>query len=287
MDNKISTGEPAVRVQDLDIGYGDRQVVKSINFSVDAGEIFAIIGGSGSGKSTLLKHLIGLFPIPEGKIFLSSLDMGRIQEEPDGFAHFGVLYQSGALWSSMTLEENVALPIRRHRHYEEEEIDRLARFKLALVGLSGFEDYYPSEISGGMIKRAGIARALALDPAILFLDEPSAGLDPLTARRLDDLILEIRQTLGTTIVLVTHELASIHRIVDRVAFLDGKSRRLLEVGDPRELAIRSNHRAVREFLDFGPREDPKGSGNNNSLQINGKWEKELPGNLNPIRIKEV
>lgn len=287
MDRDESTEGPAIRVSDLDIGYGDRTIIEAISFSVGTGEIFAIIGSSGSGKSTLLKYLIGLRPVPEGKIFIASYDMCRIQENPDGFAHFGVLYQSGALWSSMTLGENVALPIQRYHSYDREELDRLVRFKLALVGLSGFEDYYPSEISGGMVKRAGIARALALDPKILFLDEPSAGLDPLTARKLDDLILEIRLTLGTTIVLVTHEVSSIHRIVDRVAFLDGKSQSILAIGDPRKLAHGSTHSTVRDFLASNPGEKTVEKEIDNSLQINGWQGKELPSNLNPIRIKGI
>jgi len=197
----------AISVDNLSMAYGDFVIQRNLNFSIFTGEIFIIMGDSGSGKSTLLRHMIGLQRPAEGQILYGDTRFWNMSEdERRKFSRrFGVLYQSGALWSSMSLAENVALPLREHTDYSKQEISDLVSFKLSLVGLAGFEDFYPSEISGGMRKRAGLARAMALDPDILFFDEPFAGLDPISSKRLDDLILELRDSLGSTIVVVTHE----------------------------------------------------------------------------------
>src|SRR6267154_5603652 len=201
---------PRIAVSGLTMAYGDSVVMQDLNFTVNEREIFVIMGGSGSGKSTLLRHLVGLQEPARGTTSYQGTSAGFWEKPPPErerlLRRFGLLYQGGALWSSMTLAENVALPLQEYAAASAEEISALASLKLALVGLSGFEDYYPSEISGGMTKRAGLARAMALDPDILFFDEPSAGLDPVSARRLDDLILDLRDSLGATIVVVTHEL---------------------------------------------------------------------------------
>jgi phospholipid/cholesterol/gamma-HCH transport system ATP-binding protein len=245
----------AIEVEGLTLRHGERVLMSQISFSVEPGEIFAIIGGSGCGKSTLLSYLNGLrTPSPgEGHLQFFGEDADELFSASDGRRPrtCGVLFQGGALWTSMTLLENVSLPLQRHTFFSSEEITDLAAFKLALVGLQGFEDHYPHEISGGMAKRAGIARALSLDPKILFLDEPSAGLDPVTSRHLDELILSIRQSQGTVVVLVTHELSSIFTVADRVAFLDKETQSLLQIGTPMGLAQSSPHSAVREFFAAG------------------------------------
>jgi phospholipid/cholesterol/gamma-HCH transport system ATP-binding protein len=242
-----------IEIRDLTMAYGSFVVMRDINAKVRAGEIFVIMGGSGSGKSTLLKHMIGLKApakgdiLYDGKSFWNSTDA----ERQTTLRRFGVLFQSGALWSSMTLAENVALPLGEFTTLSEKEIAEIVRLKLSLVGLKGFEDYYPSEISGGMRKRAGLARAMALDPEILFFDEPSAGLDPISSRRLDDLILELRDSLGSTIVVVSHELQSIFAIADDSIFLDTTTRTTRAEGNPRELLKHSTDPLVREFLTRG------------------------------------
>lgn len=248
-----ATPRPAITVQDLTMAYGDFVLQRNIDFAVDTGDIFVIMGGSGSGKSTLLRHMIGLKEPAQGEVFYGSesftrADPGRRSEM---LRRIGVLYQSGALWSSMTLAENVGLPLGEFTELESDEIREVASLKLALVGLSGFEDYYPSEISGGMQKRAGLARAMALDPDILFFDEPGAGLDPISARLLDDLILELRDSLGATIVVVTHELASIFAIATNSVFLDAESRTMIATGLPTELRDHSPNQRVRRFLSRG------------------------------------
>jgi phospholipid/cholesterol/gamma-HCH transport system ATP-binding protein len=199
----VTTETIAIAVDHLEMAYGDFVIQRDLRFQIHAGEIFIIMGDSGSGKSTLLRHMIGLQRPAKGEIRYGDISFWRLPEdERRRFSQrFGILYQSGALWSSMTLAQNVTLPLKEHTDYTAKEVAELASFKLSLVGLAGFEDYYPSEISGGMRKRAGLARALALDPAILFFDEPSAGLDPISSRRLDDLILELRDSLGTTVVV--------------------------------------------------------------------------------------
>ena len=242
-----------ITVRNLTLAYGDFVIQRDLSFAVRRGEIFIIMGGSGCGKSTLLRHLIGLHEPARGEVRYDGEDFwGAAPERRDLLLRrFGVLYQRGALWSSMTLAENVALPLKEFTTLGPAEIEEVASLKLALVGLAGFEEFYPSEISGGMQKRAGLARAMALDPDILFFDEPSAGLDPLSAQRLDDLILQLRDSLGATVVVVTHELASIFAIGDNAVFLDAESRRMLTVGKPSTLLTECTIPKVRAFLTRG------------------------------------
>lgn len=244
---------PAIEVDQLQCGYEGKVVLKSVNFTVARGEIFFIIGGSGCGKSTLLRHLVGLNAPTAGavKFFGQSFADANTTARREMLKTFGMLFQGGALWSSLTLRQNVALPLEEYTALSAREIQEVATLKLAQVGLGGFEDYYPAEISGGMKKRAGLARALALDPAIVFFDEPSAGLDPVTSRKLDELILQIRETFGTTIVVVSHELASIFDIADRVIMLDRTQQGIIAEGKPRELAKQSRDPRVAEFLRRG------------------------------------
>ena len=247
-------GETAyIAVRDLTMAFADRVIQKDLNFAVRRGEIFVVMGGSGCGKSTLLRHLLGLQQPARGEVLYAARSLWESppSERAAILRKTGVLFQSGALWSSMTLIENVALPLGQFTDLPAREVDAIARLKLALVGLAGFEDYFPAEISGGMQKRAGLARAMALDPDILFFDEPSAGLDPLSAKRLDDLILSLRDNLGATIVVVTHELASIFAIADNSIFLDTESQTIIASGNPRDLLADSTDARVREFLTRG------------------------------------
>ena len=239
-----------IEVQDLTIGYGSYVVLTDLDFEVRQGEVFVIMGRSGSGKSTLLRHLMGLDEPMRGEIRHrgQSLTHADTEERRQITRRFGALFQSGALWSSMTVEENVMLPITELTGLPRDDARTLARLKLALVGLKGFEAVFPSQLSGGMQKRAALARAIALDPELLFLDEPSAGLDPPTARRMDELILELRESLGVTVVVVTHELSSIFRIGTNGIFLDGSSRSIIARGNPREMARRNLDTRVRDFL---------------------------------------
>ncbi len=234
------------------MAYGERVIQKDLSFSVGRGEIFVIMGDSGSGKSTLMRHMIGLDRPATGDVFYDGEPFWAASDEEreSRKRRFGVLYQSAALWSSMTLAENVSLPLVEHGGLSATEAQEVAKLKLALVGLAGFEEYYPSEISGGMRKRAGLARAMALDPEILYFDEPSAGLDPLSSRRLDDLILELRDSAGTTVVLVTHELPSIFELGDNAVFLDAERRTMIAKGRPSELR-ESGEPKVRAFLSRG------------------------------------
>jgi phospholipid/cholesterol/gamma-HCH transport system ATP-binding protein len=245
--------QPHIEIRNLTMAFGDTIVMKDLDFSIRRGEIFVIMGGSGSGKSTLMRHLIGLLEPAKGDILYSgnSLVHGGHRIRQKIMRQFGVMYQGGALWSSMTLAENIALPLEQFSGYTRREIARIATFKLSLVGLAGFEDYYPSEISGGMAKRASVARALALDPEILFLDEPSSGLDPVSARRLDDLILQLRESLGMTVVLVTHALESIFLVGDNAVFLDSGTRTQGAVGNPKDLMENSDNPAILKFLTRG------------------------------------
>jgi len=247
--------EPKIKVTNLTAAYGDFVIMRELNFEIQRAEVFVIMGGSGCGKSTLLKYLTGLkTPAPgKGSIYYDgkNFNTASANNRRKLMQRFGVLFQGGALWSSMTLAENVSLPLEEFTDLRPREIREVVSFKLSLVGLKGFEDFYPSDISGGMRKRAGLARAMALDPDVLFFDEPTAGLDPLSAKRLDDLILELRNSLGTTIVVVTHELASIFAIADNALFLDATSRRQLAVGNPLELREHSEFENVRTFLNRG------------------------------------
>lgn len=245
-----TTAEPAIRVRGLAAGYGGRPILEDLSFDVHRGEIFFILGGSGCGKSTVLKHLIGLVPpvageIRVGGVDVATADQGRLRELQ---RRIGVLFQSGALFGSLTLRQNVALPLEEYTMLPPDMVDLVVRAKLAMVKLSGFEDYLPSEISGGMKKRAGLARAMALDPDILFFDEPSAGLDPVTSAELDELILEINRHLGTTVVVVSHELASVFAIAHRVILLDREARTVIAEGDPGELRDRSPDPRVQSFF---------------------------------------
>jgi phospholipid/cholesterol/gamma-HCH transport system ATP-binding protein len=235
------------------MAYGSFVIQRDLTFTVQRGDIFIIMGGSGCGKSTLLRHLVGLKRPARGKVLYGETDFWDAgpQEQARIMRRFGILYQSGALWSSMTLAENVALPLGEYTNLNRSQISELVSLKLALVGLAGFEDFYPSEISGGMRKRAGLARAMALDPDILYFDEPSAGLDPISARRLDDLILELRESLGATVVVVTHELASIFAIGTNSVFLDAESRTMIAGGSPSRLLKDSQDPRVRSFLTRG------------------------------------
>jgi phospholipid/cholesterol/gamma-HCH transport system ATP-binding protein len=237
---------PRIRIENVSVGYGTEAVQTGISVDIQNGEIFAIVGDSGSGKSTLLKTMVGLLA-PQGGCILFD---GKVLEErvQDGAPPFGILFQSSALWTSMSILENVIMPMDLHNYSVSAARPALARFKLALVGLAGDQNRYPASLSGGMRKRAALARALALDPSVLFLDEPSAGLDPLSARRLDELVLALREGLGITVVVVTHELESLYSIADRMLFLDGETHRPLALGRPAELANSAESRKVRDFL---------------------------------------
>jgi phospholipid/cholesterol/gamma-HCH transport system ATP-binding protein len=243
----------AITVERLTMVYGSLVLMRDLNFAIEHGDIFVIMGGSGCGKSTLLRHMIGLNEPAAGEIFYGSENFTNADpaNRRKIMSRMGVLFQSGALWSSMSLAENVGLPLEEYTDLRPAEVREIAWLKLALVGLKGFEDYYPSEVSGGMQKRAGLARAMALDPEILMLDEPSAGLDPITSRLLDDLIIEIRDNLRATIVVVTHELASIFRIANNCVFLDAASGTMTAHGDPKELLVHSPDSRVRRFLSGG------------------------------------
>ena len=248
--NSETEPEAHITVRNLDMAYGDFLIQRDLNFTIRRGEIFIIMGGSGCGKSTLLKHLVGLMEPARGEVLYGSEDFWKASaiDQQRLKRKFGILYQSGALWSSMTLAENIGLPLEEFTDLEPAEIRRIASLKMALVGLAGFEDFHPSEISGGMRKRAGLARAMALDPEILFCDEPSAGLDPISSRMLDDLILQLRDSLGATVVIVTHELASIFAIADDSVFLDADTKTMIALGDPRVLRDQSTNPRVRNFL---------------------------------------
>ncbi len=245
--------EPHIIVRNLTMAYGERIIQKDLDFTIERGDIFIIMGGSGCGKSTLLRHLIGLIRPAQGQVFYGDVNFWSADPRTrmEILRRIGVLYQSGALWSSMTLAENVGLPLGEYTDLKPREIAALASLKLALVGLKGFEDYYPFEISGGMQKRAGLARAIAMDPEILFFDEPSAGLDPISAKRLDDLIVELRDSLGATVVIVTHELPSIMAIGTNSVFLDADSKTMIAQGPPKKLLEAPPNPKVEEFLTRG------------------------------------
>jgi len=263
-----------LEVENLNLAYGEYQVLEKVSFSAKRGKCTVLMGGSGCGKSTLLKSMVGLLAPKGGRILVDTIDLwavdqllapkgGRIlvdtidlwavdqEEKTSILKKYGVLFQGGALWGSMNLVENVSLPLETYTELNEAEINDLARYKLNLVGLSGYGDFYPAQLSGGMKKRAGLARAMALDPDILFLDEPSAGLDPINSHRLDNLINELKVSLGITFIVVTHELPSIFDIADDSIFLDGQTKTLLAQGLPSDLRENSEHERVRSFLRRG------------------------------------
>ena len=239
-----------IQVRDLVAKYGEEVILDRISFDVYEGEIFVVLGGSGCGKSTLLKHLIGLIQPYSGQVIIDGVDISGCDEATLNrtLRKIGVLYQSGALFGSMTLAENVALPIKEYTTLPPEAITTMVRMKLDLVGLGAYENYLPSEISGGMKKRAGLARAMALNPKILFFDEPSAGLDPVTSADLDHLIVHLNKTLATTMVIVTHELRSIFAVAHRVIMLDKHSKGIIADGDPRYLRDHSQNAFVSKFF---------------------------------------
>ena len=245
--------EVAIDARNLTIGYGDNILLKNADYQVTKGKIFVIMGGSGCGKSTMLRVLTGILPPQKGKVIIGGINI--VTASPAKMHNLrqntGILYQSGALFSSMTLAENIMLPLQQYSGYSSATMRDIARLKLALVGLAGFDDFYPSEISGGMKKRAGLARALALNPKIVYFDEPSAGLDPISSHNLDNLIIEINRVLGATIVVVTHELASIFAIADDSIFLDAESKTILAHGNPKELLKHPPNEKVYEFLTRG------------------------------------
>lgn len=240
----------AIEVRDLTMAYDERVIMRDLSFQVSRGEIFVIMGGSGSGKSTLLKHLIGLKEPESGAVLFDGEDYwaGDEADRKRMLRRMGVLFQNGALWSGLTLAENVALPIEEYTDLRPKAVDEIISLKLALVGLRGFETYYPSEISGGMRKRAALARATALDPEFLFFDEPSSGLDPISASRLDDLILQLRASFGTTIVIVSHDLESIFKTADRALFLDIGEKTMSALGVPAQLRDDPPNEEVHRFL---------------------------------------
>jgi len=249
----MEKADPHIVVQDLTVAYGSNVIQQDLTFTINRGDIFIIMGGSGCGKSTLLRSMVGLLPPTRGQVLYDGLSFWSA--EPEGqksiMTKFGILYQSGALWSSLTLAENIALPLQQYTDLSPGQIKKIVLLKLALVGLAGFGEYYPAEISGGMKKRAGLARAMALDPDILFFDEPSAGLDPISAHLLDELILELRNSLGATVVVVTHELASIFAIGNNSVFLDADTKTMIAAGAPEKLLTGSTDPKVINFLTRG------------------------------------
>ncbi len=248
-------GAPVIRVERLTAKYGDRVILNDVSCDVRRGEVFVIVGGSGCGKTTLLRHMIGLQRPASGRVFVEGDDLTR--EDEDGLRRIqqrmGVTFQGGALFGSMTLGENVALPLQEYTALPRETIDLLVRMKLSMVKLTGAEGLLPAELSGGMKKRAALARAVALDPSILFFDEPSAGLDPVISAELDELIVQLNHSLGTTMVVVSHELSSIFTIATRVIMLDAETKNIIAEGDPHELREHSEDPRVHAFFNREPR----------------------------------
>lgn len=239
-----------IRVSQVTMAYGSRVIQRGLEFDIMKGDIFVIMGGSGCGKSTLLKHMLGLLSPASGDILFNgeSLVSASAQQRDRMRQRWGITYQSGGLFSAMTLAENIALPLQLYTQYSAADRDDIIAYKLALVGLAGYQDFYPSEISGGMRKRAALARAIALEPEILFFDEPSAGLDPISSSLLDELIVQLQQSTGATVVMVTHELPSIFAIANNSVYLDAKTKTMIAYGDPRELRDHSDQAVVRQFL---------------------------------------
>lgn len=242
--------EPLIKVENLVVKYGDNLILDHVSFDVSEGEILFVLGGSGCGKTTLVRHMMGLNFPTSGKIIIDGVEITDCDDQTfrQTLRKIGILFQSSALFGSMTIAENVALPIKEYSGLPESAVHDLVRMKLCRVNLGGFENYQPHEISGGMKKRAGLARALALNPKILFLDEPTAGLDPVTAAEIDELILHINQNNGTTIVIVTHELASIFALAKRVIMLDKIKKGIIAEGDPESLRKNSSEISVRNFF---------------------------------------
>ncbi|MBW2259664.1 MAG: ATP-binding cassette domain-containing protein [Deltaproteobacteria bacterium] len=250
---ELKVKEAHITVRNMTMGYGNFVIMRDMDFTINRSEVFIIMGGSGCGKSTLMKILVGLKEPAQGEVFYEDVNFWKVEpEERDKIVRgVGILYQQGALWSSMTLAENVALPLEEYTDLSPSQIRDVVSLKLSLVGLAGFEDFYPSEISGGMRKRAGLARAMALDPEILVFDEPGAGLDPVSSKLLDDLILELRDSLGATVVVVTHELTSIFAIGDNSVYLDVETRAITGKGNPKRLLAESTNPNLRRFLTRG------------------------------------
>ena len=248
-----------IRLQDIELRYGDTLIQQQLSFDIHRGDVFVIMGGSGCGKSTVMRCLTGLLEPRAGRVLIDGMSLWQVPRarRTQLMRRNGVMYQGGALWSSMTLEENVALPLEQYTRLDAAQIRAIAEYKLALVGLAGYGGYYPSEISGGMRKRVGVARAMALDPDTLFFDEPSAGLDPISARRMDELILQLRDSLGTTMVVISHDLDSIFHIADDAVFLDAESKTMLTTGNPRQLREHSDIDKVRAFLNRGEERRPQ------------------------------
>lgn len=243
-------GQAHIAVCDLTMAYGPLVIQRELDFTINHGDIFVIMGGSGCGKSTLLKHMLGLIDPARGEILYSGDSFTRASnaDREAMRRRWGITYQSGGLFSAMSVGQNVALPLQLYTEHSASDIADIVNYKLALVGLAGYQDYSPSEISGGMRKRAALARAIALDPEILFFDEPSAGLDPISSRLLDELIVQLQESLGATVVMVTHELPSIFEIATNSVYLDARSKTMIAYGDPRELRDHSDQAVVRQFL---------------------------------------
>jgi phospholipid/cholesterol/gamma-HCH transport system ATP-binding protein len=247
------TTEVHIEIRDLTMAYGELVIQRDLNFHVYRGDVFVIMGGSGCGKSTLLKHLLGLLSPARGDVLYEGRSFTHASPEQQNVMRqrWGITYQSGGLFSAMSMAENVALPLQLYSSYSSAEIADIVAYKLALVGLAGYQEYFPSEISGGMRKRAALARAIALDPDILFFDEPSAGLDPISSRLLDDLIVQMQESLGATVVMVTHELPSIFAIANNSVYLDANTRTMIGYGDPANLRENTDQPVVRQFLTRG------------------------------------
>lgn len=254
-----TTPDVQIAVRDLTMAYGSFVIQRDLNFDIMQGDIFVIMGGSGCGKSTLLKHMLGLLTPAKGDILYSgtSFTNASAAQQEAMRRSWGITYQTGGMFSAMTLAENIALPMQLYTAFSSGEIADIVSYKLALVGLDGYQEYYPSEISGGMRKRAALARAIALDPDILFFDEPSAGLDPISSRLLDELIVQLKESIGATVVMVTHELASIFSIATNAVYLDANTRTMIDYGNPRDLKEHSEHPVVRQFLNRSAAEEDK------------------------------
>jgi len=248
-----SKAKAHIEIRDLTMAYGSFVIQQDLNFDINRGDIFVIMGGSGCGKSTLLKHMLGLMAPVKGDIIYDGVSfVSASSEQRDKVRqNWGITYQSGGLFSAMTLAENITLPLQLYTDYDRAEIASIVAYKLSLVGLAGYQDYFPAEISGGMRKRAALARAIALDPDILFFDEPSAGLDPISSRLLDELIVQMKESLGATVVMVTHELPSIFDIATNSVYLDANTRTMIDYGNPQELRDHSDQAVVKQFLARG------------------------------------